>query len=102
MQDNKVETERKVPFLGDIPILGSLFKRTVKKDTKTELLIFLTPFIVANPNDLVSLTKQERSGSTVKAGTESGKRLDNFLNTDTEGKFIEASPIQPQDTESEK
>ena len=102
MQDNKVETERKVPFLGDIPILGSLFKRTVKKDTKTELLIFLTPFIVQNPNDLVSLTEQERSGSTVKAGTESGKRLDNFLNTDTEGKFNEALPIQSQDTEPKK
>ena len=102
MQDNKVETERKVPFLGDIPILGSLFKRTVKKDTKTELLIFLTPFIVQNPNDLVSLTEQERSGSTVKAGSLSGNRLDNFLNADTEGKFNEASPIQPQDTEPEK
>ena len=102
MQDNKVETERKVPFLGDIPILGSLFKRTVKKDTKTELLIFLTPFIVQNPNDLVSLTEQERSGSTVKAGTESGKRLDNFLNTDTEVKFSETLPIQSQDTEPEK
>ena len=72
MQDNKVETVRKVPFLGDIPILGSLFRHKEMKDTKTELLIFLTPFIVANPNDLVSLTEQERSGSTVKAGTESG------------------------------
>ena len=102
MQDNKVETVRKVPLLGDIPILGSLFKHKELKDTKTELLIFLTPFIVANPNDLVSLTEQERSGSTVKAGTESGKRLDNFLNTDTEGKFIEASPIQPRDTEPKK
>jgi general secretion pathway protein D len=102
MQDNKAETVRKVPLLGDIPILGSLFKHTVVKDTKTELLIFLTPFIVQNPNDLVSLTEQERSGSTVKAGTESGKRLDDFLNTDTEGKFNEASPIQSQDTEPEK
>ena len=102
MQDNKVETIRKVPLLGDIPILGSLFRHKEMKDTKTELLIFLTPFIVQNPNDLVSLTEQERSGSTVKAGTESGKRLDNFLNTDTEGKFSEASPIQSQDTEPEK
>ena len=102
MQDNKVETVRKVPLLGDIPILGLLFKHTELKDTKTELLIFLTPFIVQNPNDLVALTEQERSGSTVKAGTESGKRLDNFLNTDTEGKFIEASPIQPRDTEPKK
>ena len=102
MQDNKVETVRKVPLLGDIPILGLLFKHTELKDTKTELLIFLTPFVVQNPNDLVSLTEQERSGSSVKAGTESGKRLDNFLNKDTEGKYIEALPVQPRDTEPRK
>ena len=102
MQDNKVETIRKVPLLGDIPILGSLFKHKEMKDTKTELLIFLTPFIVQNPNDLVSLTEQERSGSTVKAGTKSGESLDNFLNTDTERKFIEALPIEPQDSEPKK
>ena len=102
MQDNKVETVRKVPLLGDIPILGSLFRHKEMKDTKTELLIFLTPFIVQNPNDLVALTEQERSGSSVKAGTESGKRLDNFLNKDTEGKYIEASPVQPRDTEPRK
>ena len=79
-----------------------MLKRKVKKANKTEMLIFLTPFIVQNPNELVSLTEQERSGSTVKAGTESGKRLDNFLNTDTEERFNEVSPIQPQDAEPKK
>jgi type IV pilus assembly protein PilQ len=39
-------TVDKVPFLGDIPFLGYLFKRTVKQDDKTELLIFVTPKIV--------------------------------------------------------
>jgi type IV pilus assembly protein PilQ len=39
-------TVDKVPFIGDIPILGLLFKRTVKQDDKTELLIFVTPKIV--------------------------------------------------------
>jgi type IV pilus assembly protein PilQ len=39
-------TVDKVPFLGDIPLLGVLFKRTVKQDDKTELLIFVTPKIV--------------------------------------------------------
>jgi len=39
-------TVDKVPFLGDIPVLGLLFKRTVKQDDKTELLIFVTPKIV--------------------------------------------------------
>ena len=36
----------KVPFLGDIPYLGYLFKTTNKNIEKTELLIFLTPRIV--------------------------------------------------------
>ncbi len=39
-------TVDKVPVLGDIPLLGVLFKRTVKQDDKTELLIFVTPKIV--------------------------------------------------------
>ena len=39
-------TVDKVPFIGDIPIVGNLFKRTVRQDDKTELLIFVTPKIV--------------------------------------------------------
>ncbi len=39
-------TVEKVPLLGDIPVVGYLFKRTVKVDDKTELLIFVTPKIV--------------------------------------------------------
>jgi shikimate kinase len=36
-------TTNKVPFLGDLPLVGYLFKRTTKQDDKTELLIFVTP-----------------------------------------------------------
>ncbi len=39
-------TVDKVPFLGDIPLVGVIFRRTVKQDDKTELLIFVTPKIV--------------------------------------------------------
>lgn len=37
----------KVPFLGDVPILGNLFKKTGRSDTKAELLIFVTPRILS-------------------------------------------------------
>lgn len=37
----------KVPFLGDVPILGNLFKKTGRRDTKAELLIFVTPRILS-------------------------------------------------------
>ena len=44
------QTERndvdKVPFFGDLPIIGNAFKRRVKQDDKTELLIFITPKIM--------------------------------------------------------
>ncbi|HNW62703.1 type IV pilus secretin PilQ [Piscinibacter sp.] len=36
----------KVPFLGDVPVLGNLFKTTTKSSQRTELLIFLTPKVV--------------------------------------------------------
>ena len=36
----------KVPFFGDLPVLGNLFKRRTKQDDKTELLIFITPKIM--------------------------------------------------------
>jgi type IV pilus assembly protein PilQ len=39
-------TISKVPFLGDIPVAGNLFKSTLRSAEKTELLIFLTPRIV--------------------------------------------------------
>ena len=49
--DAKSNTYKKVPFLGDIPVLGNLFKNNVKATTQSELLIFITPRIV---NDSVS------------------------------------------------
>lgn len=43
---NEREDINKVPFLGDIPYLGNLFKERVKLSSRTELLIFLTPKVV--------------------------------------------------------
>lgn len=39
---------QKVPFLGDLPVLGNLFKTNFKNDEKTEMLIFLTPRILSD------------------------------------------------------
>ena len=50
-KESKSKAEKKVPFLGDIPYLGNLFKNTSRNNQKAELLIFVTPRIV---NDSVS------------------------------------------------
>jgi len=46
-EQDKNDTVTKVPFFGDIPLLGWLFKSKEVKDNKTELLIFLTPRILS-------------------------------------------------------
>jgi general secretion pathway protein D len=52
-------TAYKVPFFGDIPILGYLFKRTVKEPKKTELLIFITPYVADEPMDASTLLQEK-------------------------------------------
>jgi type IV pilus assembly protein PilQ len=50
-EQTTANSQTKVPFLGDLPYLGRLFRKDVKSDKKSELLIFVTPRIV---NDSVS------------------------------------------------
>ncbi|MDH3199980.1 MAG: type II secretion system secretin GspD [Myxococcales bacterium] len=52
MRDAIQNTEDKVPVLGDIPILGALFRKTNKQKKKTNLLLILTPYIIRDPGDL--------------------------------------------------
>ena len=51
-QEQATSSVTKVPLLGDIPILGNLFKQRSKTNNRTELLIFLTPKIIDNSIDL--------------------------------------------------
>jgi len=46
LETERRDAETKVPWLGDIPVLGHLFKTTSKTDNKDELLIFVTPRIL--------------------------------------------------------
>ena len=38
----------KVPFFGDLPFVGALFRRTTKDSTKKEMLVFITPRVLAD------------------------------------------------------
>jgi len=58
------DIESKVPWLGDIPVLGWLFKVTEDKTRKINLLVFLTPHIVRGAEDLESETIRKREEFT--------------------------------------
>ena len=54
------ETKNQVPFLGDIPYLGSLFRNTDNKETSTELIMLITPHIIKDQIDADALTQSYR------------------------------------------
>ena len=51
MKDTRTDNSEKIPWLGDIPVLGHLFSSRGKGNEKTELVIFLTPHIIEEGKD---------------------------------------------------
>jgi len=80
IQDAKAQTDTKIPLLGDIPYLGILFKHTQRSDSKTELIMFLTPHVVAAPPQLAALSADERARSEVRKSV-TQEQMDRFLDS---------------------
>ena len=78
MQNKNSNTETKIPLLGDIPLLGYLFKNITNENRRTNLMIFITPKVVQTPEDAESMTEQK-------------SRILDQLSFDTEGE-IKAMP----------
>ena len=59
ISDDVQESERKVPLLGDIPLLGRLFKSTTTSRSKKNLVVFLKPTIVRDVADMQLITNKK-------------------------------------------
>lgn len=88
MENSKTATDSKVPFLGDIPWIGNLFKRRQRGGTKTELLIFLTPHIVRSPADLIPTSNTEAAKAT---------KAPNAFSEDELNRFLDGVPLKKQE-----
>ena len=91
MQTQKTSSVQKIPLLGDIPYLGNAFRRTITSDTKTELLIFLTPYIVNNGDGLAKYTADEMNRTELVDKSFTQKELD---------KYLDSMPAPPIDLET--
>ncbi|MEM9374128.1 MAG: secretin N-terminal domain-containing protein, partial [Planctomycetota bacterium] len=69
--DNSRDTVIKIPFIGDIPLVGELFKRTDKIENKSKLYVFITPRIMtdSNFNDLKLLTSGPQADMSIDGVT---------------------------------
>ena len=59
VRDNLTVSESKIPFLGDIPLLGWLFRFQSRQQEKLNLLVFLTPSLVRDEVDMVDLNARK-------------------------------------------
>jgi general secretion pathway protein D len=59
MQDRVVESVSKTPILGDIPLLGNLFRQQSRRKVKTNLLLFLTPYIIRDSSDFARIFERK-------------------------------------------
>ncbi len=82
MQKTTSSQVSKVPLLGDIPFVGNAFKRTTKSDSKQELLIFMTPYIVEGTDKLEELTVDQINRTDLpQQAFSSQKDVDQYLDS---------------------
>ncbi len=75
IREDEIDTVRKVPLLGDIPLLGALFRSTTKSRQKTNLLIFVTPHIVTDEEQAAKL-REAIEGRTGLGGAAQSMRIE--------------------------
>jgi general secretion pathway protein D len=92
MQNDTGEVITKIPLLGDIPLLGNLFKHKTSSSAKTELMIFLTPHVIQSPTQLASVAQHEQNHMLIPKSY-SEQELDRFL---------EKVPVKPLDGEKSR
>ena len=83
--DNKVRTRSMIPWLGDIPLLGALFRRDSDSDNRTTLYFFVTPHILRDPNfsDLAAMSYKTKLQAAERIEVERVRIIDpNFGKTE--------------------
>jgi general secretion pathway protein D len=98
MSDEETISMSKVPLLGDIPVLGNAFKRKTTKNAKTELLIFLTPYIIPDPSMLGGVTRKVQDQAELSSGSFPKEKLDKYMSLD---KVPEPKVLTPAQDDTE-
>ena len=79
MQKQNTSTIQKIPLLGDIPYIGGAFRHTIKNETRTELLIFLTPYIIEGTEKMDKISEDEVNRTDLPQRAFSQKDLDTYI-----------------------
>lgn len=96
------DAEDKVPILGDIPLLGELFKKRVNNRVKTELVLLITPRILYSQDDINVARERVKSHSDHLHFKDDGKTIDRYFDHVRDSENQMRSPLNPQRQSTEK
>ena len=96
IDDSTTRTQNKVPVLGNIPILGWLFKNKADETIRTNLYVFLTPRVIKNPAEAMDIFQQKKEQmDTIKEGN---IKLNEKRVGKSEAAITVSEPIQEPDS----
>jgi general secretion pathway protein D len=106
IDDSTTVNENKVPVLGNIPLLGWLFKNKSEENIKTNLYIFITPRVIKNPEEAARIYEGKKENiDTIKEGSikfyekhpaESGNEEGKIPGPNPEPKTQELEIVEPR------
>ena len=82
IEERAADQESKVPFLGDIPILGFFFRETAKARERKELVIIIKPHIMGTPNEAASVSNHVLKENSIHPEAQNVESLDIYSNPD--------------------
>jgi general secretion pathway protein D len=91
MQDTKTSTDSGIPVLQSIPILGNLFKHKIQSTAKTELMIFVTPWVIKTPADLARMSQDETSRTRLAPKSFDAKEREIYIDPESPAPLNAAS-----------
>jgi general secretion pathway protein D len=100
LQDSETQLIRKVPLLGDIPLLGELFTSRENAKSTSELLVFITPVVVENPSASDELNAEDieqlRLFNDTNLGKDGRKILGESIQKNLKRRMTPAAPIREE------
>lgn len=66
VQTGDRKSRTKIPILGDLPVLGNLFRTDTRDQNKTELLVFITPYVLMTPEEAKRETRRLKDSMSLK------------------------------------
>jgi general secretion pathway protein D len=96
MKDDKESSSSQIPVLGNIPLLGNIFKNKITSDVKQEVIIFITPYVANDARELAEMSMSEVLRTDLSRNAFTRPERDQYLDPNPPGRpadYIQRSSL---------